>query len=539
MSRLNPCTNSSIGAAASPAARTASSVPSNDAHRPEVVGRQVPETGPRGRDRSVGGARVRPTAPAAIAPAATPPAIRAVRLPVMTCVPRHGTAEARAHRSATRSRRRSCSAWRRELPRRHRLGPLRAQQHDLVAGSGLEVAAVHDQLVHRHAPRHAAPASPDQHVGRETTACEGSRRRSPPARSPPTRRARARTGGRTTPGGPRGSRLTKRHGRAPGERRAQAEVRRRRRERARPRRCRCPTARGRAGPPGSRSRPPCSPRAAGRDRGPARRTLSTTSANASSCRFVVTSSVSAHARCVHRPSSSSPAADDASTNAATRVGRPHADPVHAGVDLHVHADRRLRRGRRRRRPAAPGRPSVQTVGREARRRRRATSEPGGHSDSTRIGASMPACAQPEALLDEGDAEPGRAGLEGGPRDGDVAVPVGVGLHDRHQLAALERRARARCARSRRDRRRPRSGGRSRHARHRRRPRSGSAFDHVAGERALAQVVARRARPATPCTNAPAVAASSGSTPSCEQPADHAGQHVAGARGGERGGARSG
>ena len=45
----------------------------------------------------------------------------------------------------------------------------------------------------------------------------------------------------------------------------------------------------------------------------------------------------------------------------------------------------------------------------------------------------PALAQPEPLLDERDPEPRRAGLERRPRDLGVAVPVPVGLDDRHQL----------------------------------------------------------------------------------------------------------
>ena len=43
-----------------------------------------------------------------------------------------------------------------------------------------------------------------------------------------------------------------------------------------------------------------------------------------------------------------------------------------------------------------------------------------------------------ATLDEGDPEPACAGIESGSCDGNTAVPVAVGLDDRHQLAPPER-----------------------------------------------------------------------------------------------------
>ena len=57
--------------------------------------------------------------------------------------------------------------------------PLVPEQHDLVTEGRLGVSAVHDQLIHRHAPGDTTPTPADQHVG-ATTACEGSRRRTPP-----------------------------------------------------------------------------------------------------------------------------------------------------------------------------------------------------------------------------------------------------------------------------------------------------------------------------------------------------------------------
>ena len=61
-------------------------------------------------------------------------------------------------------------------------------------------------------------------------------------------------------------------------------------------------------------------------------------------------SSSERAKCVHRPSRSRPARDHAPGEGDGVLGRPHADAVHARVDLHVHADgaapaRRPPRGR--------------------------------------------------------------------------------------------------------------------------------------------------------------------------------------------------
>ena len=86
-------------------------------------------------------------------------------------------------------------------------------------------------------------------------------------------------------------------------------------------------------------------------------------------------------------------------------GRGGADAVHPGVDLEVHVDRAVgrsggegvdaRRRRHRRR---------QPVGDDRRRRARR-----GCSLSTRIGASIPAVAQGDALGGQGHAQPGAAG----------------------------------------------------------------------------------------------------------------------------------
>ena len=62
---------------------------------------------------------------------------------------------------------------------------------------------------------------------------------------------------------------------------------------------------------------------------------------------------------------------------------------------------------------------------------------------------MPGLAELDALLDQRDAEPRRAGVERGPRDRHRAVAVAVGLHHREQLARARRRRAAprRCART--------------------------------------------------------------------------------------------
>ena len=75
-------------------------------------------------------------------------------------------------------------------------------------------------------------------------------------------------------------------------------------------------------------------------------------------------------------------------------------------------------------------------------------EPAGGSDSTRIGASSPAARQGRALLDERDAQPGRARLEGGAGHRDRPVPVAVRLHDGEERRRIgERGQPARVART--------------------------------------------------------------------------------------------
>ena len=111
---------------------------------------------------------------------------------------------------------------------------------------------------------------------------------------------------------------------------------------------------------------------------------------------------------------------------------------------------------------------------------------------------MPAVAEPQSLLDQRDAEPGGAGLDRGPGHRDVAVAVAVRLHDRHQLSGLGLEDAGVVRGSRRGRRRPRSAGSaSAHPSSTWRDRLGNALQHVARERAFAEVPARRTRPASP------------------------------------------
>ena len=64
------------------------------------------------------------------------------------------------------------------------------------------------------------------------------------------------------------------------------------------------------------------------------------------------------------------------------------------------------------------------------------SEPGGSSERTRIGASMPAARRRRPSSTSATPSPRGAGLDRGPRHLHVAVAVAVRLHDRHQLGAV-------------------------------------------------------------------------------------------------------
>ena len=334
MSRLKPCTKSRTGAAGSPAARTAISVPSNDATGAEVVGRQVPQRrlevvlgsrrseGPSdgarrdGARRDPGGDHRR-----ALPGHGRPPG----------CTPRHPGADPRP-----RSRSRSCLRGR-ASSHAVTLVALRAEQHDLVARLEAHVAAIDDQLVHRHAPRDPAPLPADQDVGarrQDARVAVGVAHRH--GGDPRVARP-ARSDGHTNPLARPASRFAA-HRRAPRSAGRKTEV---------------VADAGRGLHPVEADADPdqIEPGLRVEDRAgrvgrvehprlmPGRRTSSTAAGNASSCASVVTSSSRPSAKCVHSASSSRPEPDHALDEAASVVGRPDADPVHPRVDLHVHADR--------------------------------------------------------------------------------------------------------------------------------------------------------------------------------------------------------
>ena len=153
-------------------------------------------------------------------------------------------------------------------------------------------------------------------------------------------------------------------------------------------------------------------------------------------------------------------------------------------------------------------------------------------------------AQRQRLVEGRDAEPGRARLAGGPGDLDHAVAVGVGLDDRHRRRrrCSSRSARTLCRIA------PRSTTISRA-----RPgvmAADSPITGPAGPRTAAGMDCatwpatigppREARvAAAPCSHEPTDAASYGVEAGGEQRTDQPAEHVAGAGGGQPGGAGGG
>ena len=192
-----------------------------------------------------------------------------------------------------------------------------------------------------------------------------------------------------------------------------------------------------ARPRGARSRRPSwrrgaptgvTPGAASSPRG-ARRTRSSWRAvnSRSSCR-----APSATARWVQRPLEGRAASASRPRRAKSDHGVGlEPDPVHPGVDLHVHD-----------RPARPTAPAASSDGRRApaglysvgvsRCSTAAAAASAGGSESTRIGRGDPGLAQRDPLLDDGDGESGRAGLQRRRRHQRGPVPVAVGLDHRAQ-----------------------------------------------------------------------------------------------------------
>ena len=188
------------------------------------------------------------------------------------------------------------------------------------------------------------------------------------------------------------------------------------------------------------------------------------------------------------------------------------DAVHAGVDLEVDGHRRGPRRGRRARPRID-RPRVHGDAHAAASASSTSS--GGGSDSSRIGASMPAAAQLGGL--GAPARPPtrpRRPRAAARATGDGAVAVAVGLHHRAHLGrrATPRAASRRWRRSRRGTRRPR-------------PRAISGRPPRARRAARRRGRRRRARrrgPAAPArawSQAPAAAASSGRHAAGEEGAD--------------------
>ena len=159
------------------------------------------------------------------------------------------------------------------------------------------------------------------------------------------------------------------------------------------------------------------------------RAASAASRNRSSCSLVVASSSSDRAKCVKSPRPRGrPPARVGRTPARPPVARPHT--VHTRIDLHVDGHRSPCRGRETLEP-----PSEYNVG-VSRCASATPSEPAGSSDSTSIGASIPAERSRSLFLDEGHPAPRGAGLDRSAGDLFVAVPVAVRLHHRHQLGGL-------------------------------------------------------------------------------------------------------
>src|SRR6266542_1486271 len=172
MSRLNPCTNTSMGFAGSPAARTASFVPSKDSTKPRSSGGSAEWSS----SASMSGRRRRSTVRAAKPPAmalTARPAVRAAARRFVTrlapglrgvaastpVLPRHSLGNARDDLVPDRPPDPA------ELLRGDPLVALFADQHDVITCCHVLVPAVHEDLVHGHGSGNPVPAAPDQHVG--------------------------------------------------------------------------------------------------------------------------------------------------------------------------------------------------------------------------------------------------------------------------------------------------------------------------------------------------------------------------------------
>src|SRR4029450_12137349 len=172
MSRLSPWTNTSTGFAGSPAARTASFVPSKDPTKPRSSGGRAE----RSSSESWSGRRLRSTERAARPPARALTAMPAVRtaarrfvtrlapglrgvLASTPVLPRHSLGDTRDDLVPDRPDDPG------ELLRGDPLVALFADQHDVITRCHLLIPAVHKDLVHGHGSGNPVPAAPDQDVG--------------------------------------------------------------------------------------------------------------------------------------------------------------------------------------------------------------------------------------------------------------------------------------------------------------------------------------------------------------------------------------
>src|SRR6266545_7954821 len=172
MSRLNPCTNTSMGFVGSPLARTASLVPSKDPTKPRSSGGSAERSWSASRP----GRRRRSTARVARPPARALTAMPAVRTAARRFVTRLAPGD-RVVASSTPVLPRDPLGDGRddlvpdgpddpgELLRGDLFLALFADQHHVITRGHVLVAAVHQDLVHGHGAGNPVSAASDQHVG--------------------------------------------------------------------------------------------------------------------------------------------------------------------------------------------------------------------------------------------------------------------------------------------------------------------------------------------------------------------------------------
>ena len=275
-------------------------------------------------------------------------------------------------------------------------------QDDVVAGLHRDVAAIDDQLIHGHAPRHPASLAPDHDVGpgrQEVRVAVGVAHR---------HRRHVRVAIQPVPMSvrhafPGGKSLGQRDRRAPREGRAEPEVARRPQAPAPARRSRSPSGPGRGGSPDTGSWRRCSRRAGGSARPRGSHVLDRPRGTAPAGCNVVFSSSAELAKCVHSASRRRPLAINRSTNAGRRLRGIHAGTVHARCrSSRVH--RRLTAGGGRCQ-ALERRLGVQAGGEPGFERRRLG--PGRELRQDQDGASIPASRRRSPSSIERNADPRR------------------------------------------------------------------------------------------------------------------------------------